>query len=58
MIGSCNIMGCGGDGGWIYREIMCCLNTHTHTQKKLIKYLEGEVRGRDTNIEVSEKEKN
>ena len=24
-------MGCGGDGGWIYREIMCCLNTHTHT---------------------------
>ena len=26
-------MGCGGDGGWIYREIMCCLNTHTHTEK-------------------------
>ena len=56
-------MGCGGDGGWIYREIMCCLNTHTHThthtqREKLIKYLEGEVRGRDTNIEVSEKEKN
>ena len=44
MIGSCNIMGCGGDGGWIYREIMCCLNTHT--ERKINKTFRGRGEGK------------